>query len=113
MKQQLDKAKALEEQKIQLDIQQRQATLNLTNVQSKNAISDNVKQMAVALDKSIQERQKIYISAAKEGVELPDMMSMADIMKLARSFVEDQMIPKEEINLMPGPPASDPTLQQG
>jgi hypothetical protein len=101
-----EKRRKLAEQIAQLDIAQRQATLDLTNVQSKNSISDNVKQMIVAMDKSLQERQKIYISAAKEGVELPPLPSMEDLMKIARSFVEDQMVPKQPVGDMPGPAAA-------
>lgn len=108
-----EKQKAMEEEAKQIDLQQRRATLDLTRIQAKNSISDNVKQMAVALDKSVQERLKIYVSAAKEGVELPEMPSIESLMKIAREFVEDQMVPKEEIEQRPGPAAdmADPNKQ--
>jgi len=66
-----EKLKQLEEQVKMLDMAQRQATIDLTNVQAKNAMQDNTKQLMVALDKSYQEWGKIYIQAAKEGVDPP------------------------------------------
>jgi hypothetical protein len=82
------KKQQLEEQLKQLDIAQRQATLDLTNVQSKNALQDNTKQLMVALDKSQQEYLKLYISAAKEGVELPLVKGIDELLKIANDFIK-------------------------
>lgn len=84
-----EKKQKLEEQIKQLDIAQRQATLDLTNVQSKNAIQDNTKQLMVALDKSQQEYAKLYISAAKEGVELPQQRSIEELLAIASQFIQN------------------------
>jgi hypothetical protein len=112
------KKQALEEQLKQLDIAQRQATLDLTNVQSKNAMQDNTKQLMVALDKSQQEYLKLYISAAKEGVELPPVKSIDELLKIANEFVKsnggnDATAPQGSAPppTMPGPPMA-PDQQQ-
>ena len=48
-----------------------EANVRFTQVQSDNALQDNIKQLAVALDKSHQEWAKLSIDAAKEGLSLP------------------------------------------
>jgi hypothetical protein len=83
-----EKQKALEEQAKQIDLLQRQATLTLTNIQAKNAIQDNTKQLMVAIDKSYQEWAKLYISAGKEGIELPDQPNIMDILKQAKMVID-------------------------
>jgi len=83
-----EKKRMLEEQLKQLDMAQRQATLDLTNIQGRNAMQDNTKQLMVALDKSQQEWAKLYISAAKEGVELPKPKSVEDLLKIADTYIK-------------------------
>ena len=83
-----EKQKQLEEQAKQLDLAQRQATVDLTNVQVKNALQDNTKQLMVALDKSYQEWGKIYIQAAKEGVEPPKQPDIKELLAMAKGFIE-------------------------
>lgn len=85
------KQQALEEQKTQMDLRQRQATLNLTNIQSKNAIQDNTKQLMVAIDKSYQEWAKIYINAGKEGVEMPPQPDIMKILALAKQAINSDI----------------------
>lgn len=63
-----EKAKQLEEQIKQLDIEQRKGTIALTNIQSKNAMQDNARQMVVAMDDHYKEWAKLQIQAAKDGV---------------------------------------------
>ena len=48
-----------------------EANVRFTQVQSDNALQDNIKQLAVALDKSHQEWAKLAIDAAKDGLSLP------------------------------------------
>jgi hypothetical protein len=48
-----------------------EANVRFTQVQSDNALQDNIKQLAVALDKSHQEWAKLAIDAAKDGLALP------------------------------------------
>ena len=77
-----EKLRQLEEQLKQLDIQQRQATMALTNIQSKNAIQDNTRQMIIAIDKHHQEWADLYIKAAKEGIEPPPKPDIMAIYKM-------------------------------
>ena len=83
-----EKKQKLEEMLKQIDIAQRQATLDLTNVQARNALQDNTKQLMVALDKSQQEWAKLYISAAKEGVELPPQKTVEELLMIADSYIK-------------------------
>jgi hypothetical protein len=83
-----EKQRQLEEQAKMIDMAQRQATLDLTNVQAKNAMQDNTKQLMVALDKSYQEWGKLYIQAAKEGVAPPPHPDVKELLTLAKSFIE-------------------------
>jgi hypothetical protein len=83
-----EKKQKLEEQKIQIDLTQRQATLDLTNIQSKNAMQDNAKQLMVSMDKSQQEWAKLYIAAAKEGVELPPHKSIDELLGIAQAVIK-------------------------
>jgi hypothetical protein len=87
----MEKKKQLEEQVKQLDLAQRQATINLTNIQAKNAIQDNTKQLMVALDKSYQEWAKLYIDAAKEGVELPPQPKAEDLLAIAQKVIRSDL----------------------
>jgi len=66
-----EKAKKLAEQIQLLDIEQRRATAALTNIQSKNALQDNTRQMVVAMDKHYQDWAKLYIDAKDKGITLP------------------------------------------
>jgi len=107
------KLQQLQEQLAKIDLEQKQATVEFTRIQAMNSVSDNVKQTAVALDKSAQERAKLHIAAAKEGVELPPMMSMEEILVIAKRFVEAAMLPKQEPEAPSGgTPAALPQQQQ-
>jgi hypothetical protein len=83
-----EKLKQLEEQVKMLDLAQRQATIDLTNVQARNALQDNTKQLMVALDKSYQEWGKLYIMAAKEGVTPPQQPDITKLLEMAKQFID-------------------------
>ena len=102
----MEKKKQLEEQIKQLDLAQRQATINLTNVQAKNAMQDNTKQLMVALDKSHQEWAKIFIDAAKEGVELPKPPNIEELLRIAKTAIDS------DINMDASSPAGGIGLPQ-
>jgi hypothetical protein len=102
-----EKKRALEEQLKQLDLAQRQATLDLTNIQSKNAMQDNTKQLMVALDKSQQEYLKLYIAAGKEGLELPKVKPIEELLALATQFIQGT-----GGNTAAPPEGSTPPMQQ-
>jgi len=111
------KLQQMTEQLAQLDLEQKKATLAFTNVQSANSVSDNVKQMAVSIDKAQQERMKLYIAAAKDGVDITEMMKMTPMMPmervlaLAKQFVESAMLPQKEAPPQGGTPAAMPQEQ--
>ncbi len=86
-----EKMKQLEEQVKQLSIAQQQATIDLTNIQAKNAMQDNVKQLMVAMDKSHQEWAKLYIQAAKEGVELPPQPKIETLLDTANKVIKSDL----------------------
>jgi hypothetical protein len=87
-----EKQKQLQEQATMLDLAQRQATLDLTNIQSKNAMQDNVKQLMVALDVSYQKWADIAIKAAKEGVELPKQPNIKDLLAIAKEAISSDIV---------------------
>jgi hypothetical protein len=87
-----EKQKQLQEQATMLDLAQRQATLDLTNVQTKNAMQDNVKQLMVALDVSYQKWADIAIKAAKEGVELPKQPDITQLLALAKQTISSDIM---------------------
>lgn len=87
-----EKQKQLQEQATQLDLAQRQATLDLTNVQTKNAMQDNVKQLMVALDVSYQKWADLHIKAAKEGVELPKQPDITELLNIAKQTISSDLM---------------------
>jgi len=78
-----EKLRQLEEQVKKLDIMQREATIALTNIQSKNAIQDNMRQMIVAMDKHHQEWADLKYKAAKDGVD-PSILVQPNIEELVK-----------------------------
>jgi hypothetical protein len=86
------KAKQLEELNIKLEIDLKQANIDYTNVQAKNSIQDNLKQLMVALDKSEQEWTKLALEATKENQPLPSKTSIDALYTKARTLVTDVMI---------------------
>ena len=66
---------------------QREATLALTNIESKNAMQDNMRQMLVAMDTHEQKWAEIYIKAAKDGVEPPLKPDLMTMMQTAYQYV--------------------------
>jgi len=86
-----EKARQLAETVQQLDIAQKNATMALTNIQSKNALQDNAKQLMVALDKSYQEWAKIQIAAAKEGVAAPQQPDIQQLLGIAMQTIQSDI----------------------
>jgi hypothetical protein len=84
-----EKLRQLEEQIKKLDIMQREATIALTNIQSKNAIQDNMRQMIVAMDTHHQKWADLVIKAAKDGID-PNLLQKPNIEEMvskAWSFI--------------------------
>jgi hypothetical protein len=107
-----EKAKRLEEERAQLEMEQIRAAIALTNIQSQNAIQDNTRQLMVALDKSHQEWAKLYIAAAKEGIEPPKAPEIKELLQIATDYmIKDASIPKgAPTPNVQGPAASLPQM---
>jgi len=103
-----EKKRQLDEKLVQLDIALKEANVKFTNVQSKNAMQDNTKQLMVALDKSYQEWAKLYIEAAKEGIDLPERPDAGELLMVASTMVSENMFDREELNEPQGPEETEP-----
>jgi uncharacterized spore protein YtfJ len=101
--QEAEEQKMLAKQLQQMDFALKQANIDFTNTQTKNALQDNTKQLMVALDKSYQEWSKLYIEAAKEGIDLPERPSAEQLLQIAGKLIglEDESGETEEA---PGQP---------
>ncbi len=88
-----EKKKALEEQNLMIKMSLDQANVDYTNVQSQNAIQDNLKQLVVALDKSYQEWSKLTIQATKEGQPVPEQPNVQEMYQTAQSLIRQTMTP--------------------
>ena len=87
------KKKALEERTLMTKMALDQANVDYTNVQSQNAIQDNLKQLVVALDKSYQEWSKLSIQAAKEGQPEPEQPNVQEMYETAQALIQRTMTP--------------------
>lgn len=70
------RVKELENRKMEADAQLAEANVSFTVAQANNALQDNVRQMAIALDKHYQEWEKLNQEAMKEGKEPPQKPNM-------------------------------------
>lgn len=89
--QEIAKQKEMELTKLQKEMDLKQANIDYTNVQSQNAIQDNLKQLMVALDKSYQEWNKVAIQAGKEQQPILQHPSIDEIYAKALTLVNSQM----------------------
>ena len=78
----------LENRKIQADVSLSEANVNYTNTQSANAMQDNTKQLAVAIDKHFQEWADLTIKAQKEGTQLPPHPGYDEIIALSAQLIK-------------------------
>jgi hypothetical protein len=63
------------------------ANVNYTNVQASNAIQDNTKQLAVAIDRHFQEWEKLRQDALKDELPPPQMPNMEETIKKASAVI--------------------------
>jgi hypothetical protein len=107
--QEAQEQKTLAKQLQQMDMALKQANIDFTNTQTKNALQDNTKQLMVALDKSYQEWSKLYIEAAKEGIDLPERPSAEQLLQIAGKLVglEDESGEEEEAPGQPEQPEAN------
>ena len=116
--QEAQEQKTLAKQLQQMEMALKQANIDFTNTQTKNALQDNTKQLMVALDKSYQEWSKLYIEAAKEGIDLPERPSAEQLLQIAGKLVglEDESGEEEEARGQPEQPEANeqqmPQMQQ-
>ena len=97
-----------------------EANVRYTQVQSDNALQDNIKQLAVALDKSHQEWAKLAIDAAKEGLSLPPRPDFNGLFAQAMQDIQATISPPptdslsrgvgEEVKAEAEATGEDPTL---
>lgn len=84
-------AQQTQEAKLNLDV----ANVDYTNVQSQNAIQDNLKQLVVALDKSYQEWTKLDQIAEERGSAKPERPKVDDMYAMAQGLIAKTMtLPK-------------------
>lgn len=89
--------KELEQKVKEMEVAFKRANIDYTNVQSQNAIQDNLKQLMVAIDTSYQEWAKLAISAGKEQQQLPEQPDLQAMYMTARQLIEQTMTqPKKE-----------------
>jgi hypothetical protein len=105
-----NRRRQLEDKIKQLDIKQREATIALTDIQGKNAIQDNARQMMVAFSKYLQDWAEIEIKAAKEGVELTTKPPKAEelMMRAFELIRTDLAMPTKVSATEQETPAGDP-----
>jgi hypothetical protein len=89
--QQAAQEKELEQKGKAMEVAFKQANIDYTNVQSQNAIQDNLKQLMVAIDTSYQEWAKLAISAGKEEQQLPEQPDLQEMYMTARQLIEQTM----------------------
>ena len=80
--------KAIEKRKIEADAMAAEANVNYITAQANNALQDNIRQTAVAIDKHYQEWEKLVQDARDEGVEPPAKPDIQAIMDDAVEIVE-------------------------
>ncbi len=83
--------KAMEEATMKTKMALDQANVDYTNVQSQNAIQDNLKQLVVALDKSYQEWAKLELAAAKDGQPTPKQPPVQEMYGMAQQLIQQTM----------------------
>ena len=86
--QEAQKAKAIEDRKMEADAALAEANVMFTGAQTKNTQDDNAKQLAVSIDKHFQEWADLYIKAAKEELtEMPKQPDYNTIIAMAKQIL--------------------------
>ena len=86
-----EQAKAVAQQTVQAKLALDQANVDYTNVQSQNAIQDNLKQLVVALDKSYQEWAKLDQISAEKETPAPVRQSVEEMYAMAQQLIQQTM----------------------
>ena len=86
-----EQAKAVAQQTVQAKLALDQANVDYTDVQSQNAIQDNLKQLVVALDKSYQEWAKLDQISAEKETPAPVRQSVEEMYAMAQQLIQQTM----------------------
>ena len=78
----------VEKRKMEADAMLAEANVALVTSQANNALQDNIRQTAIAIDKHYQEWDKAVREAKEKGITPPQMPDMAAIMDTAMSVVK-------------------------
>ena len=77
----------IEELKASYDVLAKEANARLLATQADNAMQDNAKQLAVAMDTHFQNWAELAIKADKEGTPRPEMPAIEELIKTAYSLI--------------------------
>ena len=78
----------MENRKAMADVALAEANVDYTHAQSQNTVDDNAKQLAVSIDKSYQEWEKLKVDAFKEGTQPPQQPDYMQVLMLARQLLD-------------------------
>lgn len=81
------KEQDIQELKAQYEVLGREANARLLATQADNAMQDNAKQLAIAIDRHHQEWAKLALDADKNGTPRPTQPDINDIMKMAFTLI--------------------------
>jgi len=90
--QQQSQAKQAEQDNMQkkaaADLALQEANVAYTNAQAKNTSDDNIKQLAVAMDKHQQEWADLAIKSVKEGAQIPPAPNFEELLMMAKMAID-------------------------
>ena len=94
----MEELKKAEKEKMETEAELDRANVKFTERQASNALQDNIRQTAVAIDKHYQEWEDMKIKAAKEEVdELPTKPDIKEIFAMAKKVVDSMDPPQPDI----------------
>ena len=102
--QKAQEAEAQEQEKIAADIALANANVDYTMAQARNTLDDNIKQLAVSIDKHFQEWAQLEINSVKDGAQLPPRPNFDQILMMANQI----MNPAPPEQPQAGPPEGQP-----
>ena len=89
------------QKKAAADLALQEANVTYTSAQAKNTSDDNIKQLAVSLDKHYQEWADLQIRATKEGAQIPPAPNFEDLLMLAKQAIDMSAQPTQQQQAQP------------
>jgi len=86
-KKEAEEVKKLAKEKQQSEIDQGKANVRYTNVQADNALQDNARQLAIAIDTHFQKWSDMTTKAQKDGIEPPEMPKFEEIIEMSKRLL--------------------------